>query len=146
MVYIQCLRHLTHHLHYTLLSPIFQSFFSIFYLSIFLWHKVSSLVCIHLDYLRTDISGIEQTLLFHLIIILLSFILISFMSICILCVFVSVNKWSLISSIVRYYKSPPFYTKSYSAISYSSCAIWCMSFSSHFFYGAKILNVKCDHT
>jgi len=35
-------------------------------------------LCIHLGYPRTDISGIDQALLFHLTHILLSFILISF--------------------------------------------------------------------
>jgi len=38
----------------------------------------SSLVCIHPGHLRTDISGIDQPSLFHLILISLSFTLISF--------------------------------------------------------------------
>jgi len=39
---------------------------------------VSSLVCNHLGYLRTDFSGIEQASFFHLILISLPFTLISF--------------------------------------------------------------------
>jgi len=44
----------------------------------------SSLLCIHLGYLRTDISGFNQAPLFYLIYISLSFTLISFMQIFIL--------------------------------------------------------------
>jgi len=44
------------------------------HLSLFL----SSLVCIHLGFLRTDISGIDQASLFHLTYMSLSFTVISF--------------------------------------------------------------------
>jgi len=43
----------------------------------------SPLVCIHLGYLRIDLSGIDQASLFYLILISLSLTLISFMPICI---------------------------------------------------------------
>jgi len=67
--------------HYVTPSPILNSPVSdTSTLSLF----ISSLVCIHLDYLRTDISGINQASLFHIILILLSFTLVSFMPILIL--------------------------------------------------------------
>jgi len=66
------------HLHLTRLSLIFQYLFFLkswkpIYFTVF-----SSIVCIHLGYLRTDISGIDQASLFHLMLISLSLTLILF--------------------------------------------------------------------
>jgi len=64
-------------------------------LSLFL----SSLVCVHLGYFRTDISGIDQASSFHLTHISLSFTVISFTPIFMLFdLEVSMNKWSFICS------------------------------------------------
>jgi len=74
---------------------------------------ISSLVCIHLGYLRTDLSSINQASLFLLTLISLSFALFSFIFIYLyfilmVCVYelVVINLFNFF----RHYKLPPFHT------------------------------------
>jgi len=71
---------------------------------------LSSLVCIHLGYLRTDISSTHKALLLHLILISVSFIIISFVPNFILfSLQVSTNKLTIIcSTLIGYINQPEF--------------------------------------
>jgi len=101
--------------HHATPSPILNSPVSDLSTSLFLkqfkthlFHCSFPPVCIHLCYLRTDISGIDQASLFHLILILISFTLIS----CMLILFYLTCVYDYVVQLLRHYwpKSPPFHT------------------------------------
>jgi len=69
------------HLHYTRMSLIFRPFFFLKFNKSSFSQFLISVVCNHLGYLSTDISGINQASLFHLTLVSLSFILVSCMPI-----------------------------------------------------------------